>query len=134
MTTKRVSRLIRQQVRERAGNRCEYCCLPDSIRYHAFHVDHIIALKHQGTNELDNLAWACMPCNINKSSDIASYEAGKLVRLFNPRKDIWWEHFAHEAGVLQAQTDIARVTIRLLRLNESDRIETRLTLYRLGLY
>jgi hypothetical protein len=35
---------LRQTVRERAGYRCEYCCLPqDAEPFFAYHVEHIVA-------------------------------------------------------------------------------------------
>jgi len=52
-------------------------------------VDHIISLKHAGTNDPGNLAFACVFCNRHKGTDIASIypPTGELVRLFNPRED-----------------------------------------------
>jgi len=38
---------LRQTVRERAGYRCEYCCLPqDAEPFFAYHVEHIVARQH----------------------------------------------------------------------------------------
>jgi 5-methylcytosine-specific restriction endonuclease McrA len=57
----------RQNVRKRAGGRCEYCRLPDiAIDREDFHVEHIIAKKHRGRDTADNLAWACIFCNLYK--------------------------------------------------------------------
>jgi hypothetical protein len=40
---------IRQQVRARAGDRCEYCRLPDWLDFSGpFHVEHVIARQHTG--------------------------------------------------------------------------------------
>ena len=53
----------REAVPQRAGRRCEYCRLPDSAMDPAdFHVEHIIARKHGGSDNEDNLAWACTFC------------------------------------------------------------------------
>ena len=50
----------RRLVRERAGHRCEYCgMLQAQQSFPFFHVDHIIALQHGGTDEPDNLALSC---------------------------------------------------------------------------
>jgi HNH endonuclease len=55
---------LRQQVRQRAGDRCEYCRLPDWLELAGpFHVEHIIARQHRGPDEFSNLAWACSRCN-----------------------------------------------------------------------
>jgi hypothetical protein len=37
-----------RRVRERAGNRCEYCLVPADISAFTFPVDHIIAQQHGG--------------------------------------------------------------------------------------
>ena len=50
---------LRREVIERAGNRCEYCLLSVQIAFYPHEVDHVIAEKHGGATELDNLAFAC---------------------------------------------------------------------------
>ena len=50
-------------VSERANNCCEYCRVAQAGRLSTFHVDHIIALKHDGTDDSDNLCLACYKCN-----------------------------------------------------------------------
>jgi 5-methylcytosine-specific restriction endonuclease McrA len=48
----------RDAVRQRAGGRCEYCRLPDSaMEPEDFHLEHIVARKHGGSDDEDNLAW-----------------------------------------------------------------------------
>jgi hypothetical protein len=50
----------RKRVRERAGDRCEYCLLPQSgLPIARFHIEHVIARQHGGTDAPDNLALAC---------------------------------------------------------------------------
>lgn len=44
----------KQAVRAKAGDCCEYCRLSQSGSFARFHVDHIIALKHGGTDADDN--------------------------------------------------------------------------------
>ena len=55
----RVARLVR----ERAGDRCEYCLLPQRCTRFALQIDHVVALKHGGADDASNLALACMLCN-----------------------------------------------------------------------
>ena len=51
---------LRQQVRERAGRRCEYCHLPDWLPpLEPFHLEHIVARQHGGETNLDNLLLLC---------------------------------------------------------------------------
>ena len=56
----------RQSVRQRALDRCEYCRLPQSAQpFVTFHVEHVIARQHGGTDHLDNLCLACERCNLS---------------------------------------------------------------------
>lgn len=127
---------LRDKVRQRAGNRCEYCLKPDSVEAYPFHVDHILALKHEGETEFDNLAWACFHCNIAKGTDVASYdtETGTLVPYYNPRIENWHEHFERSGAFILGKTATGRVTVRMLQLNEEAEIETRLQLIAAGLW
>jgi hypothetical protein len=110
----------RRLVRERAGNRCEYCRLPDRADAWPFHVDHIVARVHGGDDSLDNLSWSCTQCNLHKASNFASVdpETGSRVNLFNPRQESWKQHFVLEAnGRIGGRTPTGRATVRLLDMN-----------------
>ena len=101
---------LRQTVRERADHRCEYCCLPqDAEPFFAYHVEHIVARQHGGSNDDGNLALACYHCNAHKGPNLSGLdpESGALVRLFNPRLDKWEEHFERN-GVLICRTNRGR--------------------------
>ena len=81
---------LRMLVRERAGDRCEYCRIhQDQDAYFRFHIDHIIARQHGGLTNADNLCLSCYRCNAHKGPNIASIDADtdELVRLFHPRRD-----------------------------------------------
>ena len=124
---------LRKEVALRAEKRCEYCGISEDHTFALHHVDHIIALKHGGTNALDNLALCCVLCNRRKSADLSSVdpESGTVVVLFHPRRDNWGEHFALSAGELVGLTPSGRATIKLLRMNTPDRLKERKV--RLGL-
>ena len=47
----------------RAGFKCEYCLLPDTVSFYNFHIDHIKSIKHGGLSHIDNLAYCCPDCN-----------------------------------------------------------------------
>jgi hypothetical protein len=51
-----ISNKIREEVPERSKNRCEYCRRTEQGIAFPFHVDHIIAQKHDGSDDLSNLA------------------------------------------------------------------------------
>jgi len=57
----------RREVRRRAGERCEYCRLPESAGDITFHVEHIVAQQHRRDDEPSNLALACDRCNLYPS-------------------------------------------------------------------
>jgi len=58
--------LLRQAVRSRAGNRCEYCHLPEAHVLTPYQVEHVIARQHAGSGSLANLAYSCLRCNLHK--------------------------------------------------------------------
>jgi hypothetical protein len=65
---------VRELVRERAGNRCEYCRLRQDHTPFVLQIEHIIARKHGGGDELSNLALACDRCNLHKGSDLTAID------------------------------------------------------------
>ncbi len=83
---KKFSGETRILVATRAMYKCEYCLLPDKVSFYNFQIDHIISVKHGGTNELENLAYCCPDCNYFKGADVGSIlENSKLIRFYNPR-------------------------------------------------
>lgn len=132
----RISATAREQVRQRARSRCEYCHKPEQVGGFSYQVDHVIPERHLGTSELANLAWACFKCNNMKSTDIASYdeETGALTPLYNPRLQHWDEHFEIVNGVLLGRTAVGRVTVRVLEMNSPQQVETRRLLIEAGLW
>src|SRR5207249_4743403 len=88
---------VRDAVRTRAADRCEYCLLRQAdLPFAVFHVEHIVARQHGGTDELDNLAYACQQCNLAKGPNLSSIDPadGQPTWVFNPRRQRWEEHFA----------------------------------------
>jgi HNH endonuclease len=132
-----LSEKTRFQVITRALNCCEYCLIPELFSAATFHIDHIRSLKHDGKNILDNLAYACPHCNQNKGTDIATFlseDSELIIRLFNPRKDLWLEHFEVNRGQILGISDIGIATTRLLDFNQPERMILRNELLILGLY
>lgn len=87
-----------EQVWRRANGVCEYCLVPQRFDLLTFQIDHVIARKHHGTDDSDNLALACFACNNHKGANIAGIDQdrGDVVRLFHPRRDAWEQHFEWE--------------------------------------
>ena len=115
---------LRNMVAERAGFRCEYCLSSEADSVNGFEVDHIFARKHGGPTTFENLAYVCIICNRNKGSDIATadYSDKKLIPLFNPRTDDWPEHFQIDDGQIIGKTPVGNATVKVLDLNDPDRI------------
>jgi len=119
---------IRDDVRTRAGGCCEYCRISDALVSTPFQQDHIIAEKHCGPTTLENLAWFCFDCNSFKGPNIAGRDANQTIRLFDPRKDDWKEHFEWNGPILVGRTAMGRATIDVLRINLSYRVAVRASL------
>ena len=118
-------------VRERAGNLCEYCRLhQDHSPLATLQIEHINPRKHGGTNALENLALACIDCNLSKSSNIAGRDpiTSQITPLFNPRADIWSDHFEFEGAHIVGKTPVGRTTINVLNMNSDYQIELRAAL------
>ena len=122
-----ISATLRQSVLERADNCCEYCLVSQEDNFFPFEVDHIRAEKHGGASVSDNLAWSCSNCNGFKGSDIGSIDplTDKLTPLFNPRRQVWSDHFRLDRAQIEPLTPEGRVTVFLLRLNRLESIAER---------
>ena len=119
---------LRSLVRHRASDICEYCRLPQAAsQFVRFHIEHVIARQHDGPTQSDNLALACHFCNYHKGPNIASLdpETRELVPLFHPRRDRWADHFAWEGTTVVGRTPTGRATVKLLAMNDWQRVEVR---------
>jgi hypothetical protein len=127
---------LEQLVWDRARRLCEYCRFPAQLAETPFQIDHVVALKHGGQTEEDNLALACFYCNSYKGPNIAGIdpETGEVVRLFHPRRDRWEEHLSWNGALLRAETPVGRVTIAVLNLNHPDAITKREQLIAEGVF
>ncbi|MEM7029691.1 MAG: HNH endonuclease signature motif containing protein [Chloroflexota bacterium] len=120
---------VRQYVRERAKNRCEYCLSHQDYVMGRLQIDHVHPLSKDGSNDDDNLCLACELCNQYKWAKTHGLdpESGEFVLLFNPRQQLWAEHFRWaETGVeVIGVTDCGRATITALKLNNTLSITVR---------
>jgi hypothetical protein len=136
MSQPRIPAALRATVRERAAGRCEYCRMPEAGTFFPHEPDHVIATQHRGQTEIENLALACLHRNRLKGPNIASVdpETNRIVPLFNPRTDQWFEHFRIEGGRIIPLTPVARATVALLNFDDPDREEARHKLWQVGRY
>lgn len=110
----------RQSIRRRARDRCEYCRLRQADAPFLKHqIEHIIPRQHGGSDLLSNLALACYRCNKYKGPNLTAFDpqSGRVVRLFNPRRQRWAEHFVLRGVLLLGRTATGRATVELLRMN-----------------
>ena len=119
-----MEQVLVNQVWQRASSLCEYCRMPQQHDVLTFQIDHIIARKHHGSDELGNLALACFACNNHKGPNIAGVdtETGQVIRLFHPRQDNWKDHFEWYRAVLVGRTPIGRATVDVLSINLPHRV------------
>jgi hypothetical protein len=127
----------RTLVHTRAAGRCEYCQLAEhDVAFLTFHIEHIIARKHGGCDDITNLCWSCHFCNLSKSSNLSGRDSvtGNIVRLFDPRRQKWKRHFRWHGPFLEGRTQCGRATIAVLNINAPHRIEIRSNLVAAGLF
>ena len=124
------------EVWARAKGICEYRLLPQQFDVLTFHIDHVIARKHHGTDDPENLALACFACNNHKGANIAGMDptTGELTRLFHPRRDRWEDHFEWDGAVLLGCTSIGRTTVDVLAVNLGHRVQLRKALRDEGVF
>jgi hypothetical protein len=131
-----MQRALRELVWRRADSRCEYCLLPAECDEATFEIDHVLAQKHAGPTEADNLALACFACNNHKGPNLSGIdpETGAIVTLFHPRQDKGHEHFRYEGAVLVGMTPAGRATVRVLEINTPHRVSHRAALIEEGVF
>jgi hypothetical protein len=94
-----------------------------------------LAASTAALSGIGNLAYACILCNRYKGTDIASIDhSGRPIRLFDPRRDSWGEHFKLDGPIIQPLTPVGEVTARMLRLNAAERVIERRLFQALGSY
>lgn len=131
-----ISNTLRNQVYERANGRCEYCLLPMDDGFIPYEIDHIYAEKHGGETTETNLCLSCFECNHYKGSDICFLDplTGDIAPLFHPRHGQWVLHFTLDEAIIRPLTPQGRIAVRLLHLNDEERISERRELIKDGRY
>ena len=136
MNKKRVSAKIRRLVTERAEGFCEYCRSNSKFGDSPFDVEHITPESKGGKTASENLALACHGCNLFKSNKTESFDEtiNKTVKLFNPRINLWREHFVWTSGYSRVVglTAVGRATVKALNLNRENLINQRKMLHKYG--
>ncbi|MGI0494610.1 HNH endonuclease [Alkalinema pantanalense CENA528] len=120
---------LRNAVRDRARNHCEYCVCPANYCPDSFTIDHTKPRQSGGPTTLENLAWSCHGCNSFKHvrTTFTDPETQQEISLFNPRQQSWSEHFQWNVDCTQmiGLTACGRATIVALKLNRPNVINLR---------
>ncbi len=132
-----ISASQRRAVVQRASDCCEYCRLASANAVAPFHVDHVVPIKHGGSDETDNLCLACFKCNAHKSHDLSGFDplTREITRLYNPRTQLWTTHFEIQDDMrITGLTAEGRTTVQVLQMNDEERVENRRVLAEIGEY
>jgi HNH endonuclease len=115
---------IREQVRQRAQCACEFCGTSEIDAGGLLTIDHFQPRSKQGSNQLDNLIYACISCNQSKQDYWPSQDTAP--KLWNPRQETASQHFVEQDdGQLTALTLTGEFTIQRLRLNRTQLVSAR---------
>jgi 5-methylcytosine-specific restriction endonuclease McrA len=129
MTRTYIPRGLRDKVAAQARHRCGYCLTAEAIVGTPMEIEHIIPQAFGGVTEEDNLWLACSLCNDHKNDRIADFDpsTGELVRLFNPRHQLWGEHFewTPAGDRIMGKTPTGRATVNALNLNRPSLVVAR---------
>lgn len=135
---KKFSKHERDFIAHRARGCCEYCQMLSDFSPDTFEIEHIISLFEGGTNALLNLAFCCGGCNNNKRYKIKAIDpiTGAIVYLFNPRIDIWAQHFEWKDNfsIVEGITPQGRATVALLKFNRKGLVNLRMALVAYGVF
>lgn len=116
-----IPRWLRQKVTISSRNRCGYCLTAQQISGSQMHIEHIISLARGGTSDEANLWLSCAWCNSYKGAQTHGIDplSGDEVPFFNPRTQIWSDHFRWNADGIEIVgiSPTGRVTVETLRLN-----------------
>jgi len=96
-------------VRNRAGNRCEYCHLhQDAAPFLRFHIEHVQAKQPIQDDSPDNLALACPDCNRHKGPNLTTLDPN-----------------TRDSNFIRGISQIGIATEKLLAFNSDERVEMR---------
>jgi hypothetical protein len=118
---------LRRLVIQRSSDRCEYCGISQIGQVATFHIDHIIPAVSGGETTPENLALACVSCSLRKGArqNLEDSKTGEIVSIFNPRKQVWKEHFAWSGVQVVGLTATGRATVQALDLNRATMLAIR---------
>jgi hypothetical protein len=126
---RRVSRGLRERVAKAASHCCGYCRTPEFIAGYRLTIEHVIPEARGGKTVEENLWLACYTCNEFKGARTHARdpETEKRVRLWNPRRQRWLDHFrwSEDGTQIIGLTPCGRATVAALALNRPELVAAR---------
>ncbi|MDA0242828.1 MAG: HNH endonuclease signature motif containing protein [Chloroflexi bacterium] len=117
----KISPAMRQKLAVEAQERCGYCQSQQQYALGRLEIDHIIPIAAGGNDHEENLWLSCRLCNSYKGTQTTAVDplSGRVVALFNPRQQVWAEHFVWSGDGTQivGLTPCGRATVMALQLN-----------------
>jgi hypothetical protein len=136
MSGEHIPAALKREVWDLARGICEYCRSQARFSMQPLSVEHVIPRSRNGPTSLENLAVACQGCNNHKYNRAHVHDpvSGALVPPFNPRTQVWLDHFAwnDDASLVLGLTPVGRATVDALRLNREGLINLRRVLFAAG--
>lgn len=121
--------ILRARIAVQAQYRCGYCLRTEELMGMPMTLDHIIPQAAGGSTIEENLWLACRRCNEFKGVQTHALdpETGEQISLFNPRRQIWNEHFewSQDGVEILGKTACGRATVIALQMNNPEIIVTR---------
>jgi len=131
-----VAKELRAEVSEEARHRCGYCLTQELVVGTLMEVDHLLPEALGGRTVGANLWLACSGCNAHKGDRVAALDprTATVVRLFNPRRQRWSDHFAWTTAGDQivGRSPVGRATVLALQLNRPSLVLSRREWVRVG--
>lgn len=117
----KISRDLDSKIRQQAKNRCGYCLNPQELMPFKLEIEHLYPQALGGESVEENLWLACRECNAHKATKTKARDrlTGKTVKIFNPRKQNWHEHFefSQDFSEILGKTACGRATVDALQMN-----------------
>lgn len=112
---------LEAKVRAEARNRCGYCLVPQKLVSYKLEIEHLFPRGLGGAGSESNLWLACRQCNLSKGIKTHGFDTitFRRVKIFNPREQIWSEHFAwsEDKTEIIGKTPCGRAAVSALQLN-----------------
>ncbi|MBH8564680.1 HNH endonuclease [Nostoc sp. CENA67] len=112
---------LRNQIADKDKARCCYCLTSEANSGIPMTHDHIQPISQGGKTCFENVCLACRSCNEFKGDSTQAIDplTGETLSLFNPRTQVWFEHFAWSPDFTRVEglTGIGRATVVRLRMN-----------------